>query len=195
MKANWPQPDFAARPARRPALAWWCGAAGILVAALSVNDWMTARHDLDKQRERLAHASQRALPLVARARTTASGVSVPEAEAILAAQRVVDRIEHPWDRILANVEAETPQGLQWLELDHDADEAALTLSGAAGDVRTVLQLVDNLSDRPGWSDVVIGRLRSADAREAAGVMPPWRFELRAQLDARALAQARPRGEH
>jgi len=194
MNPNWPQPDFLARAARRPALAWCCGVAGLVVAALALNDWLAARHDLDAQRDRLARASQRMAPAPARPRIAASGPLVPEVDAIRAAQRVVDRIDHPWDRILANVEAETPADLQWLELEHDADEATLRLEGAAGDVRSVLQVVDNLSDRPGWSDVVLGRLRTADARELAASTPPWHFELHASIDARRLALARPGGE-
>ena len=194
MSTNWPQPDFLAGTPRRPALAWWCGAAGLVVAALALNDWLAARHDLDVQRDRLARATQRSVSAIARPRVAASGPLVPEADAIRAAQRVVDRIDHPWDRILANVEAETPEGLQWLELEHDADEATLRLDGAAGDVRSVLQVVDNLSDRPGWSDVVLGRLRAADAHELAASTPPWHFELHAAIDARRLALARPGGE-
>ena len=194
MSTTWPQPDFLARAPRRPALAWWCAAAGLIVAALSLNDWLAARHDLEAQRDRLARANQRALAASARPRVAASGPLVPEVDAIRAAQRVVDRIDHPWDRILANVEAETPQGLQWLALEHDADEPSLRLEGAADDVRSVLQAVDSLSDRPGWSDVVLGRLRMADARELAASTPAWHFELHAAIDARRLALARPGGE-
>jgi len=194
MSTTWPQPDFLAGTPRRPALAWWCGLAGLVVAALSLNDWLATRHDLDAQHDRLGRANQRALPASARPRVAASGPLVPEVDAIRAAQRVVDRIDHPWDRILANVEAETPEGLQWLELEHDADETTLRLEGAAADVRSVLQIVDNLSDRPGWSDVVLGRLRTADARELAASTPAWHFELHASVDARRLALARPGGE-
>jgi hypothetical protein len=192
MTSAWPRPDFlAAATPRRPAIAWLWGAAALLVLALSFNDWRAARHELDAQRQRLARATQRLPAPPSRPRPATPATTAADAEARRGAQAVVERIAHPWDQILANVEAETPDGLQWLALDHDADDSAVRLEGAAGDVATVLHLVDNLGDHAGWSDVVLGRLRAAEGREAAAGAPAWRFELHAGVDPRRIALARP----
>ena len=198
MKTTWPRPDFLAQAPRRPALAWLWGIAALAVVAVSLGDWVAARRDLYMERERLARATQRTTVVRSRPRAAAStssaSASASELDARRAAQSVVDRIAHPWDRILANVEAETPDGLQWLEFTHDADEPGVHLEGAAAEVPDVLRFVDNLSGRAGWSDVVLGRLRTADGRETTPSGPRWRFELRAGVDARRIALARPAGE-
>ncbi len=194
MTSHWPQPDFLARAPRRPAVAWLWLAAALVVAALVADDWIGAHRDLAEQQQRLARALQRLPAAAARPRPPAAGASAADADAIRAARAVVDRVAHPWDQILANIEAETPGGLQWLALDHDADDPAVRLEGNAVDVAAVLHFVDNLADHPGWSEVVLGRLRSAEGREADAAAPGWHFELRAAVDAPRIAQARPTGE-
>jgi hypothetical protein len=190
----WPRPDFLATAApRRPAIAWLWSAAALVVVALALNDWQAARRELDAQQGRLARASQRA-PLARPRATAAAPAGPPDAEGARAAQAVVGRIAHPWDRILANVESETPDGLQWLALEHDADDGAVRLEGAATDVATILRFVDSLGDHGGWSDVALGRLRANDGRDAAAGAPAWRFELSASVDARAVAATRPGGD-
>jgi hypothetical protein len=195
MKATWPRPDFLSHAApHRPAIAWlWCAAA-LVVAVLALDDWRVARQELDAQRARLARALQRAPAAELRPRAPASATQASDFDAARAAQAVADRIGHPWDQILANMEIETPAGLQWLAFDHDADESTVRLEGAAGDIATVLRFVDSLGDHAGWSDVVLGRLRAGEARDAMPGLPAWRFELRAAVDARRIALARPTGE-
>jgi hypothetical protein len=189
----WPRPEFLAGPSRRPALAWlWTGAA-LVVCALAASDWLAARDELASQRERLARALRHSNP--ATPRPPAAAASNPaEADAIRAARAVIERIAHPWDRILANVEAETPSGVQWLQLDHDADDPGLRLEGAAPDVADVMRFIDGLSDRPGWTDVVLGGLHVAEGPETAPTRARWRFELHAGIDAHRLALAGRAGE-
>ncbi len=194
MKTKWPQPDFLAQKPRRPVIVWVWSVAGLAVAAIALGDWSAVRRDLEAQRERLARATQRTAGTASRPRMSASASSpASELDARRAARAVVDRIAHPWDRILANVEAETPDGLQWLEFAHDADDANVRLEGAAADVPEVLRFVDNLAGRAGWSDVVLGRLRIADGRESNAAGPRWHFELHAGIDAHRIALARPAG--
>ena len=194
MMTHWPRPDFLVRPTRRPVVVWAFAFCAIVSAALATRDWMAATRERDVQRERLSRGVDHAPAVRPAIRPVAPDGVVASADALRAAQLVVDRLDHPWDRILANVEAETPDGVQWLQLDHDAGDTTLSLDGTAGDVRTVLQLVDNLSDRPGWSDVVLGRLRTVDAHELATKAALWRFELHATVDAHRIAKTRRRGE-
>lgn len=192
-RPGWPRPEFLAGPRHRPALAWlWTGAA-LLVCAFAASDWLAARDELASQRERLARALRHSNPASPRPRAAAASAPA-EADAIRAARAVMERIAHPWDRILANVEAETPSGVQWLQLDHDADDANLRLEGAADDVGDVMQFIDGLSDRSGWTDVVLGRLHTADGPEASATPVRWRFELRAGIDARRITLAGQRAE-
>jgi hypothetical protein len=195
MSDAWPRPDFlAGGAARRPALAWLWGAAALVVVALALNDWWQARRELDAQQRRLARATQRAPMPPARSQAAASTAATSDAEGARAARAIVARIAHPWDRILANVESETPGGLQWLALEHDADTSAVHLEGAAPDVATVLRFVDDLADHAGWSDVALDRLRASEGRDAIAGAAPWRFELSASIDARRVAASRPGGE-
>ncbi len=191
MRTTWPQPDFLADPrTRRPAIAWLWSAVALVIVAFSLGDWHAAQHDLDAQRRRLARAAARE-PVAAPAARPASA-SASDLQARRAAREVVDRITHPWDQLLNHVEVESPDGLQWLALDHEADNAGVRLEGAATDVESVLHFVDNLSDHAGWSDVVLERLQMAEGREAASASAtPWRFALHAVIDARRLALARP----
>ena len=189
----WPRPEFLAAPQRRPALVWlWTGAA-LLVCAFAASDWLAARDELASQRERLARTLRHSNPSAPRPRAAAANGQA-EADAIRAARAVMARIAHPWDRILANVEAETPSGVQWLQLDHDADDAGLRLEGAAPDVSDVMQFIDGLSDRPGWTDVVLGRLHVADGPDTGATAARWRFELRAGIEARRIALVGRGGE-
>lgn len=189
MKTSWPRPEFLPLPARPPALAWAWAATGALVLVATLAEGFAMQRGIDEQSVRLSMATQRnakaAPPRVAA--PVAGNNAAAEAQAVRAAQRVARDLAHPWGQILASVESETPAGLQWLLFDHDVDSPNLRLEGLAPDVSTALGLVDALSARQGWSDVVVTRLLAAGAREPAGNPTRWRFEISAVVDARRIA--------
>lgn len=199
MKARWPRPEFLSLPSRPPALAWVWAGTGALVLAATVVDAVGLQRQIDVQGLRLSKAAQRT------ARTTpprAAPVAVFNAanspQAVRAAQQVAHDLAHPWGPILASVESETPRGLQWLLLDHGVDSPDLRLEGLAPDVASVMGLVDALSARVGWSNVVASRLQApaaADSREPAAPGPRWRFELSAVVDAKQIDAARTDAGH
>lgn len=207
MTAHWPQPDFLGSRRRIPVLAWVWAATGALVLAVSVTEVVVRQQGIDEQVMRLAKATQRlakATPVRASQLpmnvvnvvnvvngNPASDNSKGEADAIRAAQRVLTQIGHPWGQILTTVEAETPTGLQWLLFDHASDSPDLRLEGQAPDVSTVLQLVNTLSVRPGWSGVALTRLQAPDPRDANAAAAParWRFEINAVVDAQRISDA------
>ena len=188
MKTRWPRPEFLALPARPPALAWIWAATGALVLAATVVEAMGLEQQIDDQRSRLSKATQRAV------RSPPPGSVVPLAvsstagsgQAVRTAQQVAHDLAHPWGAILASVESETPAGLQWLLLDHGVDSPDLRLEGLAPNVASVMGLVDALSARVGWSNVVASRLQAPDARVLAAPGPRWRFELSAVVDAKQI---------
>lgn len=188
MTACWPRPNFLATRRGPPALAWLWAATGVAVLALTLVEVVGERQHAETQAARLALATQR---IARNASVSAASVTPVDAKvnaaAIGAARRVSERLAHPWGRILANVESETPTGLQWLMFDHDSGSADLRFEGLAPDVATALQLADLLSARIGWSDVVLGRLQIDDARGGASGSTPWRFEIRAVIDAHRMA--------
>jgi hypothetical protein len=191
MKARWPRPEFLAMPARPPALAWFWAATGALVLGVMVADAVGLQRQIDEQGLRLSAVTQRT------ARSTPLRSVVPvavtsaadSAQAVRAAQQVAHDLAHPWGAILASVESETPAGLQWLLLDHAVDSPDLRLEGLAPDVASVMGLVDALSARVGWSNVVASRLQAPDAREPAASGPRWRFELSAVVNAKQIDAA------
>jgi hypothetical protein len=196
----WPQPDFLAAGPRRPARAGWLAAAGLLALALCLAAGLVQKRRVDAEAARLAGAEQRVARL---APTPQTGRASPsrrsdareakaDVEAARAARQVIEHLTHPWGQLLANVEAETPPGVQWLLLDHDSDGTELRFEGLAPDAETVLHLVDMLAGRSGWSDVALTRLlapNARDAREDNGTAPLWRFEIRAAVDAQQLVLA------
>ena len=197
MTARWPRPEFLTLPARPPALAWVWAATGALVLAATVVEAMDLQQQIEDHGSRLSKATQQNLRL---AGTAASRSVVPvapqstagSAQAMRAAQQVAHDLAHPWGLILASVESETPAGLQWLLLDHGVDSPELRLEGLAPDVASVMNLVDALSARVGWSNVVAGRLQAPvapDTREAAAPGPRWRFELSAVVNAKQVDTA------
>ena len=197
MKAPWPQPDFLSTRRSPPRLAWLWAATGAVVLAVTLFEGLALQHDVDAQQARLTQATQRAAKAAPKrltapaASATATGDARAEAAAIDAAQRVAAHLNHPWGNILASIEAETPAGLQWLVFDHDSDSPELRLEGLGRDVASVLAVVDVLSSRAGWSQVVLSRLQATEgtpARDAAGATG-WRFELRAVIDAARIAAA------
>lgn len=191
MTTRWPQPDFLSRAPRPPVLAWVWAATGAMVLIATAADGWAERRELERQTARLAQATQRATRIAEPAAAPAAPVDTKaDAEAIRAARRVVDRLNHPWDQILANLEAEAPPGLQWLVFDHDSDSPDVRLEGAVPDVPTALRLVDMLSARPGWTEVALSRLQAPDPRDDAAGVPLWRFELHAVIDAQRIAVAR-----
>lgn len=201
MTTRWPRPDFLARRSRPPALAWLWAVTGALVLAATAADALAERRAVELQAARLAQATQRATRVSrpaaspAAAAAAASVDTKADADAIRAARRLVDRLNHPWDQILSNLEAEAPAGLQWLVFDHDSDSPELRLEGAAPDVATALRLVDMLAARPGWSEVALSRLQAPDPRDSVALGPLWRFELHAVIDAQRVAAARQAWAH
>ena len=195
MKARWPRPEFLALPARPPALAWVWAATGAVVLAATVVEAAGLQQQIDEQGSRLSKATQQNLRLARSApprsvMPVATHSAADSAQAVRAAQQVAHDLAHPWGAILASVESETPAGLQWLLLDHGVDSPDLRLEGLAPDVASVMGLVDALSARVGWSNVVAGRLLAPDARELAAPGPRWRFELSAVVDARQIDATR-----
>ena len=198
MSSRWPQADFlraTARP-RRPLLAWlWATSSVALLIASGAEAIVTQRGN-DARTQQLTRAGQR----VAKAGASASAVSVPSAtsnsnsnsnsispatatvDTVRAAQRVRAQFDHPWASILASLEAETPAGLQWLRFDHDSAGPELRFEGLAPQRGDVLELVDRLAARVGWSEVALGRLAAPDSRDGR-----WRFEIRAVVDAARIA--------
>ena len=188
MKTRWPRPEFLALPARPPALAWIWAATGALVLAATVVEAMGLEQQIDDQRSRLSKATQRAVrsPPPGSVVPVAVGSTAGSGLAVRTAQQVARDLAHPWGAILASVESETPAGLQWLLLDHGVDSPDLRLEGLAPNVASVMGLVDALSARVGWSNVVASRLQAPDARVLAAPGPRWRFELSAVVDAKQI---------
>lgn len=189
MTTNWPRPDFLSPRRRVPVLAWAWAATGALVLAVTVTEAVLMEQAVGRQNLQLAKATQRLAkaapaPLIA---NHANIVPNGETDAIRAAQRVLAQLGHPWGQILAMMEAETPASLQWLLLDHASDSPDLRLEGQAPDVSTVLQVVDALSVRPGWSGVALTHLQAPDPRDAIATLSNWRFEITAVVDAQRVS--------
>lgn len=197
MKARWPRPEFLALPARPAALAWLWAATGALMLAATLVEAAELQQQIDDHGSRLSQATQQNLRLARSAAPRsvvpiASQSSASSAQAVRAAQQVAHDLAHPWGAILAGIESETPAGLQWLLLDHGVDSPDLRLEGLAPDVAIVMNLVDALSARVGWSNVVASRLQAPvapDPRESAAPGPRWRFELSAVVDAKQVDAA------
>ena len=192
MTRRWPRPEFLANRRRVPILAWAWAATGVLALSTAVAEGLASQGRIDAQTARLATAKQRlakTVPVTSRATLTTDAAKT-DADAARAAKRVLALLDHPWGQILSSVESETPAGLQWLLFDHASDSPELRFEGLAPDVATALQLIDVLSARAGWSDVVLGRLQAPDAREGSGIGPLWRFEIQAVVDARRIAAGR-----
>ena len=197
MSSRWPQADFlraTARP-RRPLLAWLWAISGVALLIASGAEAIVTQRANDARTQQLARAGQR----VAKAGAPAGAASVPSAtsaspvtssttsttstvDTVRAAQRVRAQLDHPWASILASLEAETPAGLQWLRFDHDSAGPELRFEGLAPQRGDVLELVDRLAARVGWSEVALGRLAAPDSRDGR-----WRFEIRAVVDAARIA--------
>ncbi len=194
MTRRWPRPEFLVARRRIPALAWAWAATGVLALVATVGEGLAWQGRSDAEAARLTTATQRiAGAAPAASRPDAPAVAKADVEAVRAAKQVLARLDHPWGPIISSVEAETPAGLQWLTFDHAADNPALSFEGLAPDIATVLQLVDMLSARAGWSDVVLARWQAPETRDTPGAVPLWRFEIRAAVDARRIAAGRTHG--
>jgi hypothetical protein len=221
MKPNWPRPDFLPTANRPPWLAWLWLATAVLVLGVVLRDGLALQTQVDSQAQEQAQEqaqrqarTQRTAPATAvNARASTSIAAVTSAsqnnDAAVKANAVVRQLEHPWGRMLFTLESETPPGMQWLLLDHNAASPELRFEGVAPNSDMVLDTVNRLSARRGWSEVVLSRLQAPDARASATpqtaaptaaqaraavepVSPMWRFEIRAMVDARtALTAADP----
>lgn len=195
MTPRWPRPDFLSKPRGTPKLAWILLATGALALAATVAEGLAVQGRIDAQRAQLAEATQR-IATAARPGPPAGAVLTAtsnQAEAARAARRVSVLLAHPWGQVLSSIEAETPAGLQWLLLEHASASPDLRLEGLAPDIPAVLQLVDVLSARAGWSEVALGRLQAADTRDSTAGGTRWRFEIQAVIDARRIAAGRSDG--
>lgn len=165
-------------PDRPPLLAWlWMGCAA-LVLAFALDDWMaleSAREDLRSRVDRW-QATHRPSPASAPVRST-----VP-AGAAMAASAVVRRLDHPWRGLFEATEQRAAEPVRWLRLEHDAERGEVRLEGAVPSRDAVLKTLDALAEAPGWSDLLLLRIESADAAVAAAGNG-LRFELRASLAA------------
>ena len=193
MKPQWPRPDFLATTRARPRLAWLWALTGLLVLAVALSEAIEQRQLATENAARLDDAQERLRrPQLPKAKITPAADSKADAEAIRAARRLVERLSHPWGRLLSSIEAGTPPGLQWLMFDHDSDSPDVRLEGFAPDRAAVLKLVDDLSASAGWSDVVLSQLQAASSGDAAA-KPVFHFEIRAVVDAPAASSSSPSG--
>jgi hypothetical protein len=117
------------------------------------------------QAQRTGPATAAATALSLRGRTAAS--SAQNNDAAVKANTVVQQLDHPWGRILYTLETETPAGMQWLLFDHHVNSPELRFEGVAPNSDMVLDTVNRLSGRRGWSEVVLSRLQAPDARASA----------------------------
>ena len=218
MSIRWPQPDFLRATARpcRPLLAWLWAACGVALLVAIGTEAVVAQRANEARAQQLARAEMRvakaraATPVVRQALadwTALAGASAPAVAtgstglsgavaiaavdpvtALRAAQRVRAQLDHPWASVLSSLEGETPTGLQWLHFDHDSASPELRVEGLSAQRDSGLELVEQLSARVGWSDVVLGRLQ---APEASAPGAQWRFDIRARVDATAQFRTAP----
>lgn len=194
MTRRWPRPEFLATRRRIPALAWVWATTGMLALVATIGEGLAWQGRIDAQAARLATATQRIVATApSPSRANAPAGAKADVGAARAARLVGATLDHPWGQILSSIESETPAGLQWLTFDHAADNPELRFEGLAPDIATVLQLVDMLSARAGWSGVVLARLQAPEAREASSAGSRWRFEIQAAIDAHRIAAGRGDG--
>lgn len=149
-------PDFLAAPVRRESTAGWVLAAtGAVVLAVAVADHV-------------------AMPV-----TPAPSADV-EGQAVAApvdpgAVRWSAQAAHPWERVFTAAESASLPGVQWVQLEHDAQRRQLQLTGRAADIPQALAAAQQLSAAQGVAAALLSDAR-ADAG-GAGV----RFVLQAQL--------------
>lgn len=174
--ARWPQPDFLAKRAHPPALAWAWLVCGALLLALAVDEWSeleTARSELQRQTERLR------LPPRARPVTAAPA---PRPEAAQAAQRLVQRLDHPWRTFFEATERHAAVDVHWLRLEHDAERGDVRLEALAPNREAMLRTLDALAAAPRWSELLLLRVEAAPFGQ--------RFELRARHGGTPMADPR-----
>lgn len=178
----WLQVGFLPRRQRAPWPAWAllvCGMGLFLAAALDWREADTARAEAeqalrtwhDQQTRQRQDPLRPALPAQSQAQ-----VAAPSRETVRNAQRVGALLEHRWDQLFAAIEANTPVGLQWLRLEHEAEAGEVQLEGLATEGRLALQVVDALAADARWQDVAMSRLEAGQGADAAAL----RFELRAR---------------
>lgn len=190
----WLQVGFLPRRQRAPWPAWAllvCGMGLFMAAALDWREADTARADAEQAlrtwetRERTerdqrdAQARQRRLAQASPASAASAKASPASRDTLRNAQRVAALLDHRWDQLFATLEANTPAGLQWLRLEHEAEAGEVQLEGLAAEGRLALQVVDTLATQVGWRDVAMSRLE-AGAASGQGA-EALRFELRARM--------------
>lgn len=187
-RAAWPAPDFVLGR-RRPALAWWLLALGLMAAAAV--GWDASLSLQAEASERQAQAQWHVAGSRRWAGTAAAApaatAATPTAAAGNATWRIVESLRHPWPRLLAGVDRASLPGLQWLALSHQQanppEAAALRLEGLVPDADTAASLVHALAAQPGLAQVVLTRLAAPEGQAAAG----QRFEIAATVEAAGLA--------
>jgi hypothetical protein len=174
-RARWPHPDFLARRAHAPWVAWALLGVGAACAALAVDDWLALRGAVEDARDRFALAVRRE----PRPTPAVPAAQAPDPGAAQAARRIAARLQHDWPRVLVTTEQAASDSVHWQRIEADADSRQVRLEGRAADRDAVARVVAHLQQAPSWHDVILTRLES-DARGGAAL---WRFELRAQIDA------------
>jgi hypothetical protein len=172
MKPNWPRPDFLPTSTRPAWLAWLWLATAVLVLGTVLRDGLALQTQVDSQAQEQAQRQARtpratpATPVSVRSGTAVISASQKN-DAAVKANTVVRQLDHPWGRILFTLESETPPGMQWLLFDHNAGSPELRFEGLAPSSDMVLDTVNRLSARRGWSEVVLSRLQAPGARASA----------------------------
>lgn len=230
MKTHWPRPDFLPTAHRPPWLAWLWLVSAVLVLGTVMRDGLALQAEVRVQEQAQLKASNQRLTRTKRtmpdgttrdgttsaaavatnARTKATVLTAAQNnDAAVKASTLVQQLGHPWGRILYTLESETPPGMQWLLFDHNAASPELRFEGLAPSSDMVLETVNRLSARRGWSEVVLSRLQAPDTRAlttpdasaptspkakplAPAAQPPsplWRFEIRASVDPRMAVAA------
>jgi hypothetical protein len=175
---RWPRPDFLARPARAPWLAWAWLVAGALALAVAAQDVVT----VVEQRESVRRELDRWQAVRPRAPSPVPAAAPRVApQAVAAARAVADQLAHPWERWLMAVERHAAPGVQWLSLEHDVAGGSLRLTGSAPARDQVVRTLEALALQPGVDDLLLVRIETlapTAGQAATGTGPAaWRFEL------------------
>lgn len=174
-----PRPDFAPRQPRARPLAALALLATLGWLAHEASQVLPLRAQLAQAAaERARWEDKRTTQLAQQAQNVAP--PVPE-ETRQKAWQVDDSLRFGWGRVLADVEAATPEGVQWLQLEVDRERRTLRVEGLADNISTALETSDRLATQVGLAEVVLARLASPDAGTAKG----RRFEITGRISGAA----------
>ncbi len=224
---SWPKPEFLLTSASHRRLQQAAFFVAVMLLGASAIDAAKA-WDQRLQAQELAlsaPAAHSAQEQNARRRTTpaepllTSTVELRSAspEAV-ASQKVWRRLQTPWAQLLESVERASVGQVQWLALEHDAEQnlsaspsgvitapfAELRMEAQTPQTRDATQVVQALAAQPGWRDVEMRRWQrsgAADVGRLAAVRSsaqsiesqagPWRFTVSARFSLPSTAHATP----